>query len=67
MQKLELDTETLTDFLIDTWHLYASQMYENKLLRLWTNSASTYKVVHGETDLYLGTDMQTAVDIWNKA
>lgn len=67
MQKMELDTKTLAEFMIDSWHLYASQRYKGKLLRLWVNSASTYKVVHGETDLYHGQNIEWAIDVWNTA
>ena len=63
-QKLELDTQKLSDWMNDNWTLYSSQMYMEKLLRLHLNSKGMYKVTYGEDIIYHGSQMTHAIAAW---
>ena len=64
-KKMELKKETLTEWLDDTWNLYASQMFSGKLLRMHINGNGVYRIVHGEAVLYQGIDIDVAINTWN--
>lgn len=50
-----------------TWQLYASQMYEKELLRLWISCRGVYKVSYGKNNLYEGSQLTHAVAAWEAA
>jgi len=63
--KMKLTPENLDEWMTDNWVLYASQMFDGKLLRLKINGCGVYQITHGETQLYQGSDRTFAVDVWN--
>ena len=67
MRKIELDIDVLDKWVKEQWHLFSSQGYRKKTLRLWLNPAGTYRVVHGEKVLYEGKEKKLAIAAWNDA
>ena len=65
--KMELNPETLREWMSDMWTLYASQMFNGKLLRLHINGSGVYRITHGETVLYQGNQMTHALAAWAAA
>ena len=63
--KLKLDQYDLDNWMEDYWVLYASQMFQGKMLRLDINGNSIFRVTYGDTQLYQGLSRVTAVDVWN--
>jgi len=66
-QKLELDASNLSDWMENNWNLYSSQMYKDKLLRLWINGNGIYRVNYGEDVIYEGSQMTHAIAAWESA
>lgn len=62
---IELNHETLRDWMSDTWMLYASQMFNGKLLRMYINLNGIYRVTHGETIIYQDNQLIDAIAAWN--
>jgi hypothetical protein len=67
MKKIVIDAAELQTWLHETWHLYASQFVDGKLLRLWTNGLIEYRVVYGDEVLYEGSQMTHAIAAWESA
>ena len=65
MKKTELNAQEINDWMYDCWHIYSSQTYYGKLLRLWINGQGCYRVIHGDETLYEGSQMTHAIAAWD--
>jgi len=66
-QKTELNTTDINDWLDNHWNLYASRMYNKKLLRLSVNGNRIFRVTFGRAILYKGSQMTHAIAAWDAA
>ena len=67
MQKIEITARDLQDWMGNTWQLYASQIVDRKVLRLWVNHLIVYRVNYGDSVLYEGSQMTHAIAAWESA
>lgn len=67
MKKTSIEKDKLRKFLTTNKVLYASQVHEDKLLRLWITNDTKFSVEHGDEILYEGLNIDKAVNTWNKA
>jgi len=65
--KMTIVENDVRDWVRTTWSLYASQMYNRELLRLWINCKGIHKVSYGKNTLYEGTDRRKAIAAWDAA
>jgi len=66
-KKMQLTKDFIVGWMDDIWTLYASQMVDGELLRLYINGSGVFRVIHGEIVLYQGDDIDPAIDVWNRA
>ncbi|MCK5133259.1 MAG: hypothetical protein KAR40_14040 [Candidatus Sabulitectum sp.] len=63
-KKIKIDLELMRECREGNWNLYASQRYNDKLLRLWTNSVGYYKVEYGGEVIYEGSQLTHMLEAW---
>ena len=62
---MKMDNNSLYICMEDNWIIYASQIFEGKLLEFKINGNGIYLVTYGETQRYRGDSRVVAVDVWN--
>jgi len=67
VNKSIIDPKEFQDWMCNSWHLYASQHIDGKLLRLWTSGLIEYRVIYGDKILYEGSQMTHAIAAWENA
>ena len=65
-KKLILDEKVFTEWMNDTWNIYASQQYDGKALKLYTNYSGMFKLLYGAKTLYYGNNMSDVIEAWDK-
>ena len=61
MERIVLNPQDIQDWMRDSWGLYASDWVNDKLLRLWINYLTEYKVEYDGIRIYQGSQMTHAI------
>jgi hypothetical protein len=67
MGKIELKRHEVSKWMHQNWYMYASQTLNGKRLIMYLNHVSFIKVVYDDTVMYLGNNLDKALEVWNSA